>query len=368
MGKWLRSQRLWRNKDTGETSSDYYSLLTTDRLTLDADCIKYPRPHDGCTMFREIELVSLYDALDNADRDLLDTAPQPEEPVDSLIDTIAETVAKAWSPDKFHVISHSSGTDSRILSVTIRRLYRERGDGWLDKALFFCREWETEAFKAIMRHEGWKREQWAIVGEDVEPNEWHAASLDFETAWQWHNGPARSAIAWWLYPIRWLQRDGLIPTDNGQIQLWTGLGDMRVKSAWKGRLYEEMSRYYYQSEAAGMRNEWETHHLWHSHRIIKQAARLHKNMYHRLRILAAIDPVLAELPRASRLGDYRTLSDGLYERVNADYDASAFGRMVWPDVQRTKQAHLKLFWQAYTAASLCQHLLRRGVQIDGLRL
>lgn len=362
MSEWLRSQRLWRNKATGQTGSDYLALLTNDSFTVDLDFIRFPRSRDHRTMFKEIELVPLDEALNDEEMALMKVVPTRDRPIDEMVKVVKQVLAETWPSDKLHLVSHSSGTDTRILSAALCKVYEERGDEWLGDVLFFCREWETGRFKEIMGHQGWKRDQWVIVDEETHPTEWHAGTLDFDTAWQWHNGLAYSTSTWWAYSVAWLQQQGIVPEDD-KVQLWTGLGDERVIYVWLGRLYEEMDRYYYRAEASAMRENQEGRHFFHHMCVIEQAARTNVKKERRLSILRAIDPVLADMIPQKHLLGYRTLSCRLYEQVNRDYDASWFGREKWPDVQRTRQAHLKPFWRAYTVASLCEHLINQGVQV-----
>ena len=51
-------------------------------------------------------------------------------------------IERDWDPDKFHLLFHSSGYDSRIFSSILMKLREKHGEGWIGKILFLC--WEPE--------------------------------------------------------------------------------------------------------------------------------------------------------------------------------------------------------------------------------
>ena len=67
-------------------------------------------------------------------------------------------------------MSHSSGYDSRTVSVVLRELRKKYGDNWLGEMYFVCWEPEIEDFKAIMDYQGWSEDRLILVkpGETVD--------------------------------------------------------------------------------------------------------------------------------------------------------------------------------------------------------
>ena len=139
-----------------------------------------------------------------------------------MFTALCSIIKREWDSQKFHVILHSSGYDSRLISLAIRKLYRENGSNWLGKILFVEAGGEAELFKQIMQYEGWDESQYAICFKDNcnDPTEYFSDCFDFKTAYKKTNGVLSYPINIWWDTIDWLQNKGIIPDDNS-IQCWS---------------------------------------------------------------------------------------------------------------------------------------------------
>ena len=111
----------------------------------------------------------------------LDFARQPEFQGDyecylGLILERLRSVLLTLDPSEKYLFSHSSGSDSRIVSGVMAQLRRE-GQASFDNVLFYC--WgspEAEAFKGIMKAGGWDN---FIINDDSKPDAFDVGVPDF---------------------------------------------------------------------------------------------------------------------------------------------------------------------------------------------
>ena len=149
------------------------------------------------------------------------------EPIDRHIDEhdaisqlyylIMESIEKSWQPDAFHLVFHSSGWDSRMISGVIKKLLKDNGPEWLGTGLLFLsNRWEADEFIAIMGAMGWPSSQYAVYREGS-PFE-HFAQHAYD---MWRCGPCpRPGNMFWYLPA-WAEKRGQMPGEN--VQAYTGL-------------------------------------------------------------------------------------------------------------------------------------------------
>ncbi|GAI46172.1 unnamed protein product, partial [marine sediment metagenome] len=132
-------------------------------------------------------------------------------------------IEKNWKPELNHIHLHSSGRDSRIISWTIKSLLQKHGPDWLGRMVFLCSKQEGPSFKKIMEYEGWKKNQYLIIGEELNDEDvWTPILLDFKNAWRMSNGTFTSAVNMWTYFPKVAHQKLGFPLDN--IQMWNGGG------------------------------------------------------------------------------------------------------------------------------------------------
>lgn len=137
-----------------------------------------------------------------------------DNPVPLLFDLVTQAVEQAWRPDAFHLVFHSSGWDSRIISAAIKRLMQKNGPDWLGEVLFLCNRWEADRFVQAMQAMGWTEYATYTGGEPGEHFARHAYEM-----WRFAPFPRPGNFFWYLQ--EWAEEKGLMPSEN--VQAFTGL-------------------------------------------------------------------------------------------------------------------------------------------------
>jgi len=168
----------WRVKGSGETYPTIHkaALAVKDlSFNLDHVLIRSARPEKmkvyhkyaalldrdeftRTTMFNEIEVVTREPSPEI--RALYRQTPGTKEiettyMAEQCVKALAAAIEDEWEPDKVHIMPHSAGYDSRLISAILRNLARKNGPEWLGEMRFACWEPETAYFKRIMDHMGW---------------------------------------------------------------------------------------------------------------------------------------------------------------------------------------------------------------------
>ena len=133
--------KLFKNTTTGKTNNHILNVVSSP-LTLNPD---YEAGLIGTqrTLFKEIVSVPYAESLPPLYlKRLMQIQPQVKpvsesEFITSFITSLTSYIKKVWDPNKFNVILHSGGWDSRILSAILRRIYMKR-EANFGKILFAC--------------------------------------------------------------------------------------------------------------------------------------------------------------------------------------------------------------------------------------
>jgi len=307
--------------------------------------------------------------------DVFNTVPGRDETEVRLFGSLAtrlkEVVYETWKPGMNHVILHSSGIDSRMLSWAIRRLYQEHGDEWLGKVLFLCSKWEAKEYYRIMEYEGWEQRQFWVPRVDALEDVYYSTSLlDFDDAWKRHDGPSAIPVNLFWYPI-WIAQEYIgFPTNN--VQLYTAQWGNTVFDAGSGDsaglgIRKNLEMFYHSVLFRRPMKGDEVIHPFTDCKLAKLVAssnvRLGKKL--RPRLLKYMDSGLAEFINMNADGDrHRRIADIIIDKMIKDYDNSWYGKNVMPGERPAyKTTEFQKFWSRWTTASLCEHLLASGYEI-----
>ena len=104
--------------------------------------------------------------------------------ISNFIKLFEESIFSTWDPKKTHIIFHSSGYDSRILSKIICNLANKYGSSWLGTVYFLCYSPEHKEFIDIMKYLGFNESQYILYNQD------HISNITFENIWRNVNGAA----------------------------------------------------------------------------------------------------------------------------------------------------------------------------------
>jgi hypothetical protein len=363
---------IYRNRQTGATAHDIRAALPK-RLTVDRGYrCRVSRPN-GTTLFREIEFVPRRDILDAEALALLAMRDGVVSEANGYPAGIAAALIHAvennWTPKRFHLVFHSSGWDSRILSAIIRRLYKRNGATWLGRVLFACLGNESAAFADIMQIEGWSKQRWVAI-EDLGPLV--AQMIDLTAAGRWLNGVVCQAFDCnWLL-VEHLQAIGLVPDDE-DIQIISGRNETLMGATMPGGNGLDASwAEAYDAFLSLSRYKGQVIFPFTGYGVIETALRAQErfdwrssereNKCNFRRGLAEyLWPGLAAIPRGTIVVPPITHEQAA--KMRAQYAASWYGREVWKGAERDATDRAlghHPWWGAWSAAALCEALLQEG--------
>jgi len=329
------------------------------------------------TLFKEVMLKPYVETNTDLIRELNNITPQNNDWINVMWNVLKDIIYKSWSPDKFHVVAHSSGHDSRIISTIIKELRQQHGDNWLGGLLFVENGGEGKEFEMIMQHQGWEKDKYIVFNKDSTPGEYHKYSLNFDTMWEKFNGISGYPYNYWWDSFRILQDADIIP-DN--IQGFTGYGAYieqavkkeRLDACFRGMTFRAwfMWDYYYQIIMFRCLGEWVYPWLSHdymramagsvgarnsSRRISDHLSRHKTGLNHIARM---------SVPDVERRG-YRTVSNDLLKEIYKKYKKSWYGKRV--SVMPKSYINYSEWWWHLNAASLCEHLIKKGYDIKDVK-
>jgi len=276
-----------------------------------------------------------------------------------VFDALMQAIRQAWNPDKFHLVLHSSGWDSRLISEALRRLYKSRGAAKMGKVLFLEINGEHSAFKAIMRREGWAPSQYAVYNEGAPAGGYHLRSVNFRDAWRRLNGQARYPFNLWWDPIEWAIERELIPPAE-QVQCWAGYGANRAGVAVQDSDIASWFEGDYLLEISSQPHICEMVLPFYSLDVIQAtiANGLGQSKDYRREVLEYVNPDLARIKpaRCPTRNQYMRLDRRVMRGVIKAYQSSWYGRYIHPTAEPTNVIEYDDWWGAYSMASLCEHL------------
>jgi hypothetical protein len=363
-------RRTYINTATGKTSIWLEDVLEKNVVIDKSDkCLLRDPGAFRHTMFRGIHVLPPAKVLTNETVSLF-TQPKTKtlptnELIALLIDLFRQVIELEWEPGKFHLMLHSSGYDSRIVSELIYQIWQRRGDEWLGKVLFVCNKFEGPQFKAIMEHQGWDESQYMVVGAKVPISEYHRPSLDFETAWRKLNCIFGMPVNIFYYLIEAAQVSLRAPEDE-LVQTWCNYL-MPIDYALKLDLLERYKFLYY--HAMGGRNfKGESMEFPAAHPLLLAEAVRHNTplKLNRVKreIVKRLDKKLHDLPETpvAQQGDWgRKITAELYQKAIRDYQASWYGQRV--QMSPSWVVGFNRWWRRWSIASFCQHLIRSGYNL-----
>lgn len=364
----LTKQYYWSELGVG---TDYVSLLPRE-LTIDPNFVATRFSERQNTLFKEVRVVPAREIVTPEMRRVFKAVPERQETKEQLFGHVKAAVLNAvynnWDTSRDHVIMHSSGIDSRIMSWAIRELWKEFGDYWLGNTVFVCSQLEEGEFKNIMRYEGWRPEQYMVANEGLPRQEYYKDSLlDFDNAWRRCGVSAIPVNLFWYLPEAAIDA-GLVGND---IQLFTGQWGNTVFDSGSGPEAGEgvrkIYKMFYWSVLFQRPMMGQVVHVFTDeplvHLVATSKVRLGKKF--RPEFLEFLDPKLAKYTNINSDGDrHQKIADWIIEKMIADYDSSWYGKTIAPGARPAhKTTEFQTWYSRWTSASLCKHLLQNGYTI-----
>ena len=349
-------------------SENFYDVLPRD-LTLQNPMPKHLHEsflgynHD--TIFREVTF-NKYKHTPETEK-FLATKHKRIYSIKEMYDILKGVIERKWDPTKAHVIGHSSGYDSRVISQIIKELGEKHGDDWLGEVIYVETLGEKEGFRRIMKEQGLKG---IVYNDGMPPERYHDYSFNFKTFYQKFNGVVSFPVNQWYDAYRDLEEQGVLNSDN--VQCFTGFGaneTQEIAHKNKGFPYYFKWHHYIQIQRFKLwGGNWE-HPFW-DYEVMGAVAGFHESKKWKVRtgkVMAdTMVPHLKHIPRQTlqSLRDNRTryADPKLLERISTDYKNSCYGKKV-PIAMRSDFTTYLNWWMHYCIASMCEHLLENGHKI-----
>lgn len=378
LSNWLERRRGYINTVTGETSLNYWDVLPRhlklnqryvhDKESQDSSYTwKWHQRMSDETLFQGVEVLPQPAPI--SDRDL---PPRGTTGISDLLDAVRTSVQTHWRDGQFKVIFHSSGYDSRLLSAILKQLSIPTDD-----ILFICTKIEGESFKHIMAFEGWPESCYTVYNDASPMDEYFSSCIeDFQGAWRRLGGIARLPANFFWYPIEGLQRQGLLP-DDSQIDIWYTQYSDTVLSTLAGGGVQQFNNVWFVFRHHNIRfrpfkcaREFSP---WLDMNVIRAAGGLDKRMVSargldaprfKIKLCNEVMKGLGEFKNDHMWGDERIeISDRLSQVAHDAYSQSWYGQHIAPLNILPHDTQFSNYWEHWTSASLCDHLLDSGYDI-----
>ena len=348
--------------------TDYVSLLPKN-LTIRRNFSAKRFDKRGITVFKEVSVLPFSEALSMWGElfyTMIDRKENKEQLLERARSRLAREIFDSWIPNCSHLVLHSSGLDSRMISWTIKELHKKYGDKWLGNVVFVCSKWESSEFKKIMQYEGWNESQYLCPYEELGPTDYYKYSLlDFENAWKFSNGISAIPVNLFWYLGSRAKELGMLP---GKVQTFYGQwGNTVMDETSNDDIKKKIEMFYYSVLFArpifGDETILPFLNPMYIAAISSSSVKLGKEL--RFELLKSMDSRLAEFVNLRSDGDrHRKISDEIINQMITDYDSSWYGKNIQPGKRpKHKTTEFQDFWSYWTTASLCEYLLRSGYKI-----
>jgi len=107
--------------------------------------------------FKEVQTVPFYEAATEETLDFMRTRFErhaiPEKKFAyRLYQAVYDSIRANWDSEKFHVVSISSGFDTRLIALIISRLRENNGDEWIGNLVFYEIGEEGGESRKVLEH------------------------------------------------------------------------------------------------------------------------------------------------------------------------------------------------------------------------
>lgn len=362
----------YRNRKTDRESTKIYDVIDGEVSLNDKYKVRRFYVNDHNTLFNEIVIVPYKNAVpqDWLVRTVCKKSTLSKTDfINGVLETLKEYIKETWSKTKHHVVFHSSGWDSRIISTIIRQLYVELGDSWLGELKFVCMGSECKNVKSILEIEGWNSELGIILQLD---DAYFMHNLNFQMVWKYVNGYAPYPINNSLWGVNELKRRHMIPESPSETQVWAASFFNELISFISNRerntVNDFLKRYYYCTYAQfasalpydfvqPILNE-DTIRFFLSFKT-----KFPKNLRHLA--VKKLNPKLVDvLPCPSTRPPIPVVH---LDRVRGDYKNSWYGTNILQSQKFTDKLMYSGWWSAWSTASFIEYLIKQGIHVLGGR-
>ena len=319
------------------------------------------------TIFKEVQ----YKSFSNSE-EMLELINRPKHPPTDTKDMyyiLKEIIRKTWISEKFHIIGHSSGVDTRIICKAVRELTEENGEEWAGDVLYVENGGEGDLFMQIMDTLGQRGIAYNI---DAEPGLYHKPFLGFKEFHEKFNGPSSYPLNQWYDCYKLLNEEGVIPKES-DIQGYTGYGanETQEKAVRGGKGYAWYFAWVHSLQLSLFKHwggDWihpflEMDFL---HALETNVTCTTQRQRFNITLAAEMVPEINHIPHIHtrevvRKG-YRHVDEKFLSDMYKTYRKSWFGSR--HDVNTEAFIEYRQWWFHVYVASLCEHLIGEGYEIS----
>jgi len=360
--------RRYRNTETGKVSMNMADLIMGEMTVRKDFSSTGNKWKEFKTLFKEIDIVPYTEFIpEEYNFKFKNNKIGKEEVCERFISALTNSVKNNWDNSKFHVVQHSMGVDSTVLSCIIKRLYDSGGIG--GEIFFMCYEPEGIIFRKIMEHEGWPEKNYGIYNEGAPGREYSKKALTMSEAWKMFDCVWKWPMWNRVWAVEEFREKGIIPMNDGDIQ-YHGAGGVdelvRSNPTFPTSLYGFLDTIYYHvapSYWAGTLHVMDTEVL---QLLIENDWGVKNDGYLALKRewLGLLDPTIVELPNSLHglQIDYRRIEPSIVKKMIADYKASWYGKNADPEIVDTADDVIQYssWYGAWSAAVITEHLINTG--------
>jgi hypothetical protein len=363
--------RLYNGKKTGEFLQALPQKLTINKKLLSGGLkIFTSEVSTDETCFEEVKRVpfELNEEVKQLELEISRQKPLKGDWVKDLYEANKDYIFKTWDSKKFHIVAHSSGYDSRILSQALFDLYKKHGKEWLGVTLFVENHGEGELTRKILKLEGWEDKYFFHYGKNVPPQALHGSSFQWDSYFNKFNGIGSYPVNQWYDAYNKMYQMGVIPKD---CQYYTGYGANEVLEMF-AKHKRPISGYlsWHHTLQLGIFKDWGDayHPFWDSEWIKRVYAYDLRDLKSRINqiVTMTISPNLRSVPRwditETTKAGYKHVDFDLMNNLIELYRNSFFGQRV--RCKANNWLEYLDWWGHVCIASLCDYLLKRGFKIE----
>lgn len=321
-------------------------------------------PHVGNvvtkTLFNEIDIVNYDDMFDTSllKKDNIKTKNlSKKEFIVQFIDLFKESVFDNWEQDKFHIILHSSGFDSRILASIILKLRKELGESWFGTTKFLCFSPEQELARKIINYYGIDDSDFMYYDLSV-TEEWS----NFEKCYDYLNGASFNPIN--LTRLATNEIEKIYNIENYQIfsaGYFNEIFDWSYFNRCEVSPIEFLKKYYlhsYSQFASSIQKGHVIYPILNPHMLnFLSDTNISLSKIIRKDILKFIDPILHNFENIFLYKIY--LNEKTAKKIQNDYNTSIYGKRIKAEVPNERTIQVNTFWYNWSSASFYENLINK---------
>lgn len=336
----------------------------TIRKNLPVDISKQFMGYSCKTIFREVQINEYVPTQEIVE--FLNSPIKQINDLSELYEEIKRAVYNTWNSSLVHILGHSSGYDSRLLSHIIKELTIEHGQEWAGKVYYVEVLGEEANFRKIMHAAGLEG---LIYNEGVTPQLKHAHNFRFDIFWQKFNGIVSYPVNVWYDAYKYLYGQGVIPKSG--IQCYTGYGATESMDnalmQWGFAYYYKLLHHLQMQNFRQWGGEWTyPYWQWNVQTAIRGCEKWKGSKERLAKLLAdQIIPWSKTIPRTDvkelKQAQYMTIDNNTMKQIEYNYNKSWYGKNV--PITLTNKIGYNLWSFHYSVASLCEHLLGHGYKI-----